>query len=152
MDLWQYLVSNPGVVITVAIDVGFPIALCVGVFCAGRGWRVKRPEHSLPAETFPGGQHPSQNNGQTRHRYPSLAAANYPLEPFGKRLRALRVLRERTQYDVAIACGVSCTRISETELGKRRPSDELLESISSILELTNDEITELKRLMRGQRR
>jgi transcriptional regulator with XRE-family HTH domain len=59
---------------------------------------------------------------------------------FGQKVRALRLSKEMTQLDLAVACDVECTTISRIENGRTNVTLTTIELLASGLEL---EIAEL---------
>ncbi|MRH44957.1 helix-turn-helix domain-containing protein [Aquibacillus halophilus] len=59
----------------------------------------------------------------------------------GRRIKAYRKLKGYTQVKFANKLGVSVSIIGEVERGNRMPSDELLEKITDVLNISIDELT-----------
>ncbi len=66
------------------------------------------------------------------------------LTPFGKALRILRLDRGELLKDMADRLGVSAAYLSSVENGKKSPTSELMNRISTHYELTNSEWEDLK--------
>lgn len=61
-------------------------------------------------------------------------------ENWGRRIRAFRKLKGYTQKGLAEQMGVSVSILGEVERGTRTPTKELLESISTILNVNIEEL------------
>jgi transcriptional regulator with XRE-family HTH domain len=69
------------------------------------------------------------------------------MTPFGRKMRALRTVKDVTQKDMAQALGVSAAYLSALEHGNRgRPGPGLIMQISEYFGLIWDQVDELKRL------
>ena len=69
------------------------------------------------------------------------------MTPFGRKMRALRAIKDVTQKDMAQALGVSAAYLSALEHGNRgRPGPGLIMQISEYFGLIWDQVDDLKRL------
>ena len=64
------------------------------------------------------------------------------MKTFGERIRELREGLDLSLRELAGKIGVSAAFLSDVELGRRYPSDELLEKLSKALKTTVDDLKE----------
>ncbi len=62
------------------------------------------------------------------------------MKTLGERIRELREQQDLSGRELAKKIGVSAPFLSDVELGRRHPSDDVLKSIASVLETTVDEL------------
>jgi transcriptional regulator with XRE-family HTH domain len=62
------------------------------------------------------------------------------MKTLGERIRELRERQDLSVRELARRIGVSAPFLSDVELGRRHPSDEVLHSIASALETTAEEL------------
>ncbi|MBU9722025.1 MULTISPECIES: helix-turn-helix domain-containing protein [Bacillaceae] len=63
---------------------------------------------------------------------------------WGRRIRAFRKLKGYTQEEFARLLGISVSVLGEIERGNRKPSDEFLNNVTSVLGVTFEELTSIK--------
>lgn len=62
-------------------------------------------------------------------------------EKWGRRIRAFRKLKGYTQESFADRLGVSVSILGEVERGNRMPSEELIEQIARLLQISIEDLT-----------
>jgi transcriptional regulator with XRE-family HTH domain len=62
------------------------------------------------------------------------------MKPLGERIRELREQRDLSVRELAKQAKVSAPFLSDVELGRRHPSDEVLETIAKLLKTTLDDL------------
>lgn len=62
-------------------------------------------------------------------------------DKWGRRIRAFRKLKGFTQEGLAKGIGISVSVLGEIERGNRLPEENILKSISTILEVSMEELT-----------
>ncbi|SDZ66185.1 Helix-turn-helix [Evansella caseinilytica] len=62
---------------------------------------------------------------------------------WGRRIRAFRKLKGFTQEELSRQLGISVSVLGEVERGNRKPSDELLEKVVAVLDITLEELTSI---------
>jgi transcriptional regulator with XRE-family HTH domain len=62
------------------------------------------------------------------------------MKTLGERIRELREKRDLSVRELAKKIGVSAPFLSDVELGRRHPSDDVLKSIAAILETSFEEL------------
>ncbi|QQZ09516.1 helix-turn-helix domain-containing protein [Heyndrickxia vini] len=63
------------------------------------------------------------------------------IDKWGRRIRAFRKLKGYTQESLAKELGISVSILGEMERGTRLPSDEFLNKVASLLDISVDELT-----------
>ncbi len=63
---------------------------------------------------------------------------------WGRRIRAFRKLKGYTQGKLAAELGVSVSVLGEIERGTRKPSEELINQISLVLNIDKDDLNSIK--------
>ncbi|UCZ53336.1 helix-turn-helix transcriptional regulator [Bacillus shivajii] len=63
---------------------------------------------------------------------------------WGRRIRAYRKLKGFTQEELAKNLEISVSVLGEIERGNRKPSDEMIEQITVVLNITLEELTSIK--------
>ena len=61
-------------------------------------------------------------------------------EKWGRRIRAFRKLKGFTQESFAKKLGISVSVLGEIERGNRMPTDDLIEKIAIVLNISKDEL------------
>lgn len=61
-------------------------------------------------------------------------------ENWGRRIRAFRKLKGYTQISFAEALGISVSILGEIERGNRKPSNQVLEAVSELLNVEKEEL------------
>ncbi|WP_071393046.1 helix-turn-helix domain-containing protein [Bacillus tuaregi] len=65
-------------------------------------------------------------------------------EKWGRRIRAFRKLKGFTQESFAKELGVSVSVLGEIERGNRMPSQDMIERIAAVLDISNHELRPLE--------
>ncbi|KYD00899.1 helix-turn-helix transcriptional regulator [Heyndrickxia sporothermodurans] len=63
------------------------------------------------------------------------------IDKWGRRIRAFRKLKGYTQESFAKKLGISVSILGEMERGTRLPSDEFLNKVANLLDISVDELT-----------
>lgn len=61
-------------------------------------------------------------------------------EQWGRRIRAFRKLKGFTQVDLSKALGISLSVLGEIERGNRKPSGQLIQKVSEVLDVPIEEL------------
>ncbi|MFA9559814.1 helix-turn-helix domain-containing protein [Evansella sp. AB-rgal1] len=63
---------------------------------------------------------------------------------WGRRIRAFRKLKGFTQEEFARQIGISVSILGEIERGNRNPSDDLLQTVVEVLNISFDELKSIR--------
>lgn len=65
-------------------------------------------------------------------------------EQWGRRIRAFRKLKGLTQAELAKSIGISLSILGEIERGNRMPNEKVIQKVSDILDVSIEELNDLK--------